>query len=83
MLRRWQECVRLAEEMRDLCDSLDAGGTAAKMFAVNASFARRGPPLHLAINASYFGIASQWMECAACAPPQHEGNSCAVLKRLC
>ena len=35
-----QDCVRLSEEMRALCESLDAGGIAAKMFAANVSFAR-------------------------------------------
>ena len=41
-----QECVRLSEGMRALCESLDAGGIAAKMFAANVSFARCGPAHH-------------------------------------
>ncbi|KAK9832736.1 hypothetical protein WJX81_006061 [Elliptochloris bilobata] len=40
-----QTCVQLCEAMEAECAALDAGGSAAKMFAANASFARR----HLAV----------------------------------
>ena len=52
MLRCWQECVRLSEDMLAVCESLDAGGTAAKMFAANASFARCGLALCVASHPS-------------------------------
>ena len=79
----FQECVRLSEEMRALCESLDAGGMAAKMFAANASFGRRGPALCLASypNVGFFyGCALHGARDynTACALSQHKLASSAL-----